>query len=548
MKYLLLLVCCYSSLYAQQVYWVSFTDKDTSFSIHNPQQFLSEKAIQRRQKFQLSVESSDLPVSPFYLSSLSQSGYTILSKSKWLNAATILVPEKTGIEALTKMRFINALIPMGKYNPTIAKEGKKSINVNEWFGVLEERSQPSSSKPKDAHLYGKSKTQVDMLGTAVLHSRGYKGEGVDIAVIDAGFENMDIVPVLKTVHEEKRVKATYDFVEKNNHVFSDDDHGLAVLSCMAGNQPHEYMGTAPNANYYLLRSEIADAEMPVEESYWIEAIEFADSAGVDLVNSSLGYNEFDDPTYNHIAKDLDGKTTFISIAANMAVQKGMVVVVSAGNEGDEDWKYISVPADAEQVITVGGVDATKHYASFSSLGTSKRKRIKPDMVAMGDNVWVASSRGILYQGDGTSYSSPILAGSIACLMQAYPNATPTQLMKVLCQSGDQYFKPDQYLGYGVPDMQLAFLLLQDDTSNMIVDVRGLSDHRIHLTYRVSSPQKLEVLVTNEQGLMVLTESLNVKEAGVNRLPLKKIKSLPKGKYTLRLTRNVKEQTVTFRIQ
>lgn len=544
MKYLLLLCCLCTSLYAQQVYWLSFTDKDTGFSIDNPNRFLSEKAIQRRQKFKIPIDQTDLPVSSLYLRILTEKGFTVLSKSKWLNAAAVMTPLKSANDTLKKLAFVKLVIPMGRYLPEVAKEAKKTININEFFS-LSESNNKAPKKAGEEHLYGKSQTQVAMLGTDMLHKKGLMGEGIDIAVLDAGFDNSDVVPVLKRLREERRVKATYDFVEKNHHVFNDDDHGLAVLSCMAGYQMREYIGTAPGANYYLLRTELAQTEMPIEEAYWIEAIEYADSAGVDLVNSSLGYAEFDDPTYNHSHKDLDGKTTIISKAAGMAVQKGMVVVVSAGNEGDEEWKYISVPADAEGVIAVGGVDATKHYAPFSSLGPSKRKRFKPDVMALGDNVWVTSTRGMLYQGDGTSYSSPIMAGSIACLMQAYPNATPAQLLQVLHQSGDRYYKPDQYFGYGVPDMLLAFLLLKEDTAECLLDVRVLDDHRIHVAYNAPAPQKIEVVVNNEKGITVLKETLNVKESGVGRVPLKKIKSFPKGNYSLQFIGNTKAQTITF---
>lgn len=532
MRFLWAFIFCSSSIYAQQVYWVSFTQKDTSFSIDLPQQFLSEKAIQRRQKFQIPIQQSDLPVSEVYLGLLNAKGFVVLGKSKWLNGAAVVVPKEADLDTLTSFYFVNKpVLPLGKYSPP-QKASKRIIHPNEYF-KLQEAKQPQRKKNTDSSLYGKAFNQVAMLQTQRLHEQGYKGEGVDIAIIDAGFTNADTLLVFKQLRAEHRIKATYDFVQHNREVYEDDDHGLAVLSCMAGYLPNEYIGTAPNANYYLLRSEYAQTEMPVEEVYWIAAIEYADSAGVDLVNSSLGYNEFDDISLSHSAKDLDGKTTMISRAAAIAVQKGMVVVVSAGNEGDEEWKFISVPADVEEVITVGGVDASRFFVGFSSIGTANRKRIKPDIMAQADNVWIASPRGVFYQGDGTSYSSPIMAGSIACLMQAYPDKTPSQLMAVLHQSGSLYYQPDRYFGYGIPDMQLAFLILQHDTTDAVLDIRVLDDNRIHMVYRSFVAQKITVKVTNEMGVEILNETVGVKN-GTTRFALKKIKQFQKGKYSLQL--------------
>jgi serine protease AprX len=543
MKFLCFFLCFYSAVSAQQVYWVSFTQKDAHFSTDKPQQFLSDKAIQRRQKFQVALNETDLPVSAIYLDELGKNGFTVLSVSKWLNAAAVLVPLKTDLNKLQQFSFVKTALSLGKYTPA-PQTGKNRLAINEWLTYMESQKATSPKIP-DGNFYGKSRNQVFMLGTQTLHERGYKGEGIDIAVIDAGFKLADTLPVFNRLRAENRIRATVDFVNHNSDVFDDDDHGLAVLSCMAGYMPNEYIGTAPMAGYYLLRTEIVQSEMPIEEVYWIAAIEYADSVGADLVNSSLGYNEFDDITFNHTYKNLNGKTTLISKAASMAVQKGMVVVVSAGNDGDDDWKFISVPADAEDVITVGGVDATGDYAGFSSIGTSRSKQIKPDIMAQGDNVWVASTRGIFYPGDGTSYSSPIMAGSIACLMQGFPSKTPAQLMNVLHTSGNYYDKPDNYMGYGVPDIQLAFLLLQEDTADAVLDVRMLNDEQIHIAYYSVAPQKIGIRVMNDLGVEVLSETITAKKSGSNRVSLKKIQHFKKGTYSLHWISQTKTTTLMF---
>lgn len=530
MRLLLGLLLLGTSLHAQQVYWVTFSGKDAAFSIGSPQQFLSSKAILRRQKFGIPVTETDLPVSKLYLEQLAQKGIVVLSTSKWLNGVAVKVADKNYADTLKQYAFVTEVKYLGEHQPFRAS-AKHHVDLNEMLKVLEHKSDVKK-KQTDSNVYGKTYRQVSMLNTQRLHEQGYRGEGVTIAVIDAGFNNADTLPVFSQLRQSNRLKHTRDFVQRNEEVFEDDDHGTAVLSCMVGNIPNKFVGTAPMADYYLLRSEYANTEMPVEETYWIEAIEYADSAGADLVNSSLGYNEFDDASQNYTYKNLDGKTALISKAASLAVQKGMVVVVSAGNEGDDDWKFISVPADAKEVITVGGVDAGNHLAGFSSIGPTKDKRIKPDVMAQGDNVWVASSRGVFYQGDGTSYSSPIMAGAIACLMQACPGKNPAALMQALHLSGNHYYKPDCYFGYGIPDMQLAYLMLQNDTSEQLLDITYLGDKRLHITYRAATPHKITVVVKNDAEMVVHEEALTVR--GTIREALKKNKQLKKGKYSLHI--------------
>ncbi len=530
MRLLLGLLLLTTSMHAQHVYWVTFSGKDTRFSMGSPQQFLSSKAILRRQKFGIPVTETDLPVSKLYLEQLTQKGIMVLSTSKWLNGVAVKVPDKKYADTLKQYPFVTGVRYLGEHQAFRAS-AKHRVDLNEMLKVLEQKGD-FKKKQTDSNGYGKTYRQVSMLNTQCLHQQGYRGEGIAIAVIDAGFNNADTLPVFSQMRQSNRIKHTHDFVQHNEEVYEDDDHGTAVLSCMAGYIPNEFVGTAPMADYYLLRSEYANTEMPVEEIYWIEAIEYADSAGVDLVNSSLGYNEFDDATQNYTYKNLDGKTALISKAAGLAVQKGMVVVVSAGNEGDDEWKFISVPADVKEVITVGGVDAGNHLAGFSSIGPTKDKRIKPDVMAQGDNVWVASSKGVFYQGDGTSYSSPIMAGAIACLMQAYPDKNPAALMQALHLSGNHYYKPDNHFGYGIPDMQLAYFLLQNDTTEQLLDITYMGDKRLHLTYRAAMPHKITVVVKDDTESIVHEETLAVK--GTIREALKKNKQLKKGKYSLHL--------------
>ncbi|MES2559029.1 MAG: S8 family serine peptidase [Bacteroidota bacterium] len=533
------IMCCAPQVFSQHVFWVTFASKDSSFSTARPEQFLSPKSIARRQKFSIPITENDLPVNAAFISMLQQNGYVLIGKSKWQNSVAVKVASKKDGDTLKQFPFVNKVQYLGEHKPI--RSSRESVPaINEMLTILLAKSE---QQQLDSNAYGKSWNQVSMLNTQKLHQQGFTGNNMLIAVLDAGFNNAHQLPVFKKLFDEKRILSTYDFVQRDTAVFEDDDHGMAVLSCMAGNINGEFVGTAPQASYALLRSEYAITEMPVEEVFWAEAIEYADSLGADIVNSSLGYNEFDDASFNHTYKDLNGKKTIISTAAAMAVSKGMVVVVSAGNEGDEDWRLISVPADASEVITVGGVTPGGDYTSFSSIGPTADKRIKPDVVAQGDHVWVSSSRGVLYQGDGTSYSCPLLTGSIACLMQAHPDKNPSEIMQVLHLSGSKYHTPDKYLGYGIPDMELAHLLLSDDSVQLthLLDARVLSDNRIHLTMYATEVTRVAIEVKNELNEAVLMEVVGLKAKSLSRLALKKTKKLKKGIYSLQLT--TRDQTL-----
>lgn len=535
MKFVLHLIClCLSvTCFSQHVYWVNFTHKDSSFSVSHPQAFLSEKAISRRAKYHIAVDATDLPVSQYMIDQLVAQECVLLSKSKWQNSVAVLVARQTLADTIARLSFVKNVVYLGEYQP-VKSSRSAAVELSEKASV---QSQAPENNPRmDSVFYGRSYGQVSMLNLQQLHNLGFRGNNINIAVIDAGFNNADKLPVFKNMFESQRIKSTIDFVQKNNQVYDDDDHGMSVLSCMAGYLPYQYVGTAPFANYFLLRSEYATTEMPIEETNWIEAAEFADSCGVDLINSSLGYNGFDQPLFSHQYKDLNGKTTIISKGAAMAVSKGIVVVNSAGNEGNDPWLHISVPADVAEVLTVGGVDAGRKYAIFSSIGPAADKRVKPDIMAQGDNAWVASSRGTFYPGDGTSYACPIMAGAVACLLEAHPDKTPAQLMQVLHLSADRYDEPGEFYGYGVPDIYLAHLMLSNETQAepMILDCRVLPDQKTHLTFAANAEQKIVVTLTNASGETALTETVSLRKAGVQRFALKKSKKLAKGNYTLQV--------------
>lgn len=530
---------------AQHVYWVTFKDKQTTLANFEATNHLSEKSIYRRKKFHIPFDQTDLPIDSLYKASVSKSTFQLIAQSKWLNAIALVVPNKSDIDSIQGYSFVNAITYMGIYKASKNKRPKEGIDIAE-KKLISFDSTFNKGNPYDSLFYGKSFNQLTQLKTNILHQKGFTAKGVDIALIDAGFAKADTMKLFNPLFRSGQLKYTYDFIEQNEMVVDDDEHGTAVLSIMAGYLPNAYIGTAPMANYVLLRSEHADIEMPIEELCWIEAIEFADSLGIDLVNSSLGYNEFDDSRFNHFYKDLDGHSTFISKAAQMAVQKGMVVCVSAGNEGDDAWKHIGVPADAKDVIAVGAVSDKGYLASFSSIGPTADKRIKPDFVAQGESIWVVSKNGNLYQGNGTSYACPLLAGSIACLMQAFPLVSPQQLMQTLHLSSSKYNHPDNYLGYGIPDFELAYALLKADTSVAIIDIRMLTDKKLHLTYHIQEKTNYTIQIADENNQLISQFQTHLDRIGINRVPIKRFRKWKKGKYMVTL--QSKKNTLYYPIE
>lgn len=450
------LFCCFFTFsYGQKQgelkkIWVEFADKANSqYAIDQPEQFLSNRAIQRRVKQGISIDSSDFPVSLIYLDSLKELGATIHSTSKWLNAASVLV-NKEDLAKIEACTFVKSTKYVGKHLNKfllLRREDKLRDSLPEVFLMN--------------NYYGHAEGQIRMLNGDFLHEKGYKGLNIWIAVLDGGFSNLDIMPFFDSLRTNNRLLNNRDFVDEDDYVFESSSHGSQVLSTMAANYPGLMVGTAPDATYTCLKTEDTRGEYLIEECNWVAALEYADSLGVDVINSSLGYTTFSDPTMNYKYPNLDGKTGIATKAACMAGAKGMIVVNSAGNEGDSEWKHIDVPADAENILTVGAIKDNLERASFSSIGPAADGRIKPEVVALGQRVATASIYGAkVNHSRGTSFSSPIIAGLVAALWQAFPNATNKEIMQAIIQSSSQVDRPDNELGYGIPDFRLAFQLLQ----------------------------------------------------------------------------------------
>ncbi len=442
-------------------FWVEFKDKiGTPYLISRPEEFLSVRALSRRLKAGVAVNWSDLPPNPAYIETVKQKGVKILLHSRWMNAVLVETTDSALSSEIAGMATVKNVQLMGVWNSKMAADEDNTGFFNEPLSLMhspaiKSKKQAGKSGKKKfaeyANSYGDAYRQIELLNGTVLHRNGYRGNGVLIAVLDAGFYRANQISAFDSLRNRGGIVHTFDFVTGNANVYNDDDHGTEVLSCMAANEPGMMIGTAPDANYILLRTEDAATEFPCEEANWIAAAELADSMGVDLINASVGYTEFDMQTLGHTYAELDGKTTLITRAANLAWERGIFVVTSAGNEGDGRWQYIGAPADAEGAIAVGAVDRDGQRAGFSSVGPTADSRVKPDLAAMGEATVVASPGGYYTKSNGTSFSSPVLAGMIACAIQFLPTKKPAELRQWILMTGSSYPVADNKLGYGLPD-------------------------------------------------------------------------------------------------
>ncbi|WP_229313094.1 S8 family serine peptidase [Larkinella terrae] len=512
-------------------YLVLLKDKTSSpYSINKPEQFLSQRAILRRAKQGILVQEKDLPVNPVYVSALRQTGAKIWFSSRWANAVLIETTEAnlTAIRALPFVQGIESNRSVGN-----ARIGYAQSIVNQFRSKLEQVDDPS--------VYGNSSNQLIQIGVDKMHAQGYHGEGMLVAILDAGFRNANQVPFLSQLFQENRVVGTYDFVRKESSVYEDDAHGLNVLSIMAGYQANQLVGPAYKSSYLLLRTEDAGSETPVEEANWLFGAEYADSSGVDVINSSLGYTTFDDPTQNHTYNDLNGKTTLISRAAQWAAEAGMLVVVSAGNEGNDPWHYIGAPADVATVLSIGAVDRDGFRSPFSSFGPTPDGRIKPDLVAQGSGTTLGSPGGTVTAGNGTSYSSPLVAALAAGFWQANPRLTAQQVIECLRQSGSQFAKPDNNLGYGIPNFERAAAISAESYSLLIYPNPFTNADRLTVQWNeIPLNQTIDAMVTNSAGQVVWRQNYPSDRAA--NFSLQSL-SLSPGLYFLTLSSNSTKRTV-----
>lgn len=465
--------CMGLSAFAQTNYHIIFKDKgDTSIS--KPSDFLSARSILRRQWQHIQVTYSDYPVCRNYLTKLCALGIKPIIVSKWFNMITaVLTTEQYA--ATICLPFVEKVEPVKAGGGTcITLEKQTDPFIPDYYGV-----------PWYRH-------QLRITHTDVLNANRYRGEGKIIAVMDDGFMNIDKIKAFKHLFTENKILAVYDFVNNDSDVYSDGSHGTLVLSNIAAIADNALYGGAYNASFILCRTENNAIESRQEEENWLMAAEYADSIGADVFSTSLGYSKgMTDSLEDYSYADMDGNTTIITRAADMAASKGILVINAAGNEGSGNWKYITAPSDGDSVLAVGAVDSIGIKTNFSSVGPSSDGRLKPELVTRGGRNYIVGTDGNIYQGSGTSFACPLISALATSLWSSKPEATAWQIREALIQSAHQYNSPDTLLGYGIPDARTAFFLLHGyylpepvDSSELNHNGVGIYPNPAHNTIRI----------------------------------------------------------------
>ncbi|HNP33227.1 MAG TPA: S8 family serine peptidase [Flavobacterium sp.] len=499
--------------YSQEDAWVYFNDKpDAATQLSTPINFLTQRALDRRTHQGIALSENDVPIYQPYIDGITAAtGITVMAKSKWMNCLHI-IGSVDNINALTSLPYVNHVhfadvsLNSKRPIPRIITPVNKQMDVTANFN------------------YGNSGNQIQMLNGDLLHQAGFTGTGKIIAVLDSGFINVDSTSPFQRLFDNNQILGGYNYVSQSTDVYSLHYHGTMTLSCMGGYVDGELVGTAPDAQYYLFVTEDVSQESPVEESYWVEAAEEADRLGADIISTSLGYYDFDNPNYGHIYDDFTGDAAFASKGANIAFSKGMIVVASAGNSGSssEPYNHIGVPAEANNVLAVGAVKSDRSYANFSSVGPTFDGRIKPDVMAQGQSSVVANTGGTVQTASGTSFSCPIMAGMIASFWQALPSLTNQQIVSLVKQSADRFANPNMQYGYGIPDFQLAltnglsmtsnvnpvFMVYPNPVKNVMSFVFPDGFENANLTIYGALGQKIKEIVISNTTQSISLEELN----------------------------------------
>jgi serine protease AprX len=466
MKFILIFLSLltFGNTQAQTRYIIKFKNKGTNpFSIANPSAYLGPRALQRRLRYNIAIDSLDLPVTPRYVDSVRLAGaVTILNTSKWLNQVTIKTTDAAALAKINSFPFVVSAAAVASFtNEQPVPVNKILDNVID-VPILAGNTGNSfvEGTSENIYSYGKSNGQVRIHQGEFLHNHGFRGEGMQISVLDAGFFHYLSLPTFDSVRANNQIINTWDFVVNDASVDEDNTHGMNCLSTIAANMPGLFVGTAPKANFCLFRTEDVASETRIEEHNLSAGYERADSIGVDVCTISLGYTTFDFASQNYVYANMDGNTTMSAIASDIAAKKGMLPVIAAGNEGNSGWHYIATPADADSAMTVGAVDTLGVVGTFSSYGPSSNGRIKPNVAAVGRAAVVASpSTGQPVFGNGTSFATPNIAGLTTCLWQAFPEFNNMAILDAMQRSASKYTTPDDRVGYGIPDMKKSFALL-----------------------------------------------------------------------------------------
>ena len=530
-------------LFSQEDAWVYLKDKPNSATfLATPLNMLSQRSLDRRTRQNIALDIKDVPVEATYYNQIkSTSEITVLAKSKWLNAIHVQGTKAKVNSLKNTFTFIQSI-----------EFADNSLNAS---GKKLPKSNAITKRNKFAEAttdfnYGNATSQITINKGEYLHQQGYSGSGMHIAVIDGGFPNVDTMDAFQRIRDNNQILGGYDFVKRNSNFYVQEfsgvnlinTHGTKVLSTIAGYIDGQFVGSAPDASFYLFITEDTVNEVPLEESLWVEAAERSDSLGVDVINTSLGYSVFFDETkYNYSYSDMNGVTTFISRGAKEAVLKGMIVVTSAGNEGNDPYKYMNAPADVETVFTIGAVNSSKLIAGFSSYGPTANGKIKPDALAHGWNTYVIDPiTNAMRTGSGTSYASPIMSGLVACFWQAFPNLTNTQIMQRIRETGYKFNNPHEQYGYGLPNFETAYGNVLNVTEQEFIKGISVYPNPISSTFTLKTTRNnlssLSIQIFNVIGKKVYEEK-NLKSKTID------VSELNTGIYILKIMNETQQKTI-----
>ncbi len=454
---------------------MSLEDKGNVSGI-NVEDILSPRAIKNHHKNKVTLNELDFPVNHTYINELSQIG-KIVKVSKWLNAVILTSFEPTQV-------ILN--LPFVKEVEVLATGQTYKKDKFEFEAI------PTTLKTLN---YDSTYQQIKQIGVDCIHDKGFLGENVLLAVIDAGFQGMDTVLAFDSLYLQNRVVDKYDFIDNDTTVYEKHFHGTWVSSVIAGNQVN-YIGSAPHVSLCLYITEDVTREVHEEEFDLVRGLERADSVGADLVNISLGYFTFDTLQGDYTYLDLDGQTTICALGIQAATSKGLLVVTSAGNSGPG---YITTPCDVDSILCVGATDTNNVRANFSSVGPSADGRVKPDVAAIGKNAMCVDTDGTIRRCNGTSFSSPLTCGMVACLIQSHPTLTMMDVVNSVRQSAHQYSTPDSLLGYGIPNACIADSLLQ--LLEVVTNVSETKEKEALMIY--PNPATNTITITSSSNIEVI---------------------------------------------
>ncbi|RTL59425.1 MAG: T9SS type A sorting domain-containing protein [Sphingobacteriales bacterium] len=440
-------------------YIIRFKDKNNSpYSLNNPSQYLSARAIQRRTNYNIAIDSTDLPVNPAYIQAVLNTGaVTLINRSKWLNAITIQTTDANALTAINNLSFVKSTNAVALRRVTSSPVKKFDETITPLL-----KTEKTNGVTADYYNYGSGAGQIQLTNGQFLHNIGLRGQSMTMSLLDGGFFGYLTNTAFDSARNNNQFLGTWDFVANEIGVNEDNAHGTNCLSEICANWPGILVGTAPKAKFWLFRTEDVASEQPIEEYNWANGAEYADSVGTDVISSSVGYNEFDNPAFNHTYADMNGNTTPCTIAADLAAKKGILVVNSAGNSGNDAWHYIIAPADGKSVMAIGATTTSGVIASFSSYGPSYDGRVKPNVSTAGAGIIVANTNSQPAISSGTSFSCPNMAGLSACLWQGFPEFNNMKIIDAVQKSASKYTAPDDHYGYGIPNMKTAFGILLAD--------------------------------------------------------------------------------------